>query len=443
MEDKHRRVVITGASSGFGAGAVKAFADRGYRVWGTMRDVEGRNASKRDALQAHAPGIAVIGMDVTDGASVDAAFAEILAEGPIDVLINNAGIMYIGTTEAYSVEQAQAQMDTNYFGAIRCIQAVLPAMREAGSGLIINTSSIAGRVAVPFFGTYCATKHALEAYSQGLRYEVAPFGVDVALVEPGPFGTNLLAGSQPPAHEAVRASYGDLGDVPTQMISDFAETLSGDDAPNPQWVVDTYVGLAEAPAGHRPTRTVVGIDWGVEDLNANTQGIQDHILAEMGLDTVLGGADAGPADPSSRDVETVRAFYADVLTAPAETTAERYYELFSPEVVSIPTPPGGPGAQGMLDTIAYLGQVVPDLTWDPQEIIALEDGRYVVRGLAAGTPIGPFFAVEEPTGRSFEIMSIDIVTVEDSRIVHIHHLEDWTGAIAQLTSGGAAGDEGS
>jgi hypothetical protein len=133
------------------------------------------------------------------------------------------------------------------------------------------------------------------------------------------------------------------------------------------------------------------------------------------------------------DLETVRAFYAEILTAPAETTEERYYDLFSADVVSIPTPPGGPGAQGMLNTIAYLGQVVPDLTWTPEEIIPLE-GRFVVRGTARGTPIGPFFGVDPATGHSFEIMSIDIVTVEDGLISHIYHLEDWTGAIAQLTA---------
>ena len=136
----------------------------------------------------------------------------------------------------------------------------------------------------------------------------------------------------------------------------------------------------------------------------------------------------------ANDLDTVRAFYTDVLSAPAETTKERYFELFSPEVVSIPTPPGGPGAQGMLNTIAYLGQVVPDLEWAPLEIIQTEDNRFVVRGRATGTPIGPFFGVDPATGEDFDIMSIDIVTVADGKIVHIYHLEDWTGAIAQLTA---------
>ena len=132
--------------------------------------------------------------------------------------------------------------------------------------------------------------------------------------------------------------------------------------------------------------------------------------------------------------DTVRAFYADILSSPATTTGDRYYELFSPDVVSIPTPPGGPGAQGMLNTVAFLGQVVPDLTWEVKEIIALNDGRFVVRGEASGTPTGPFFGVDTPTGRSFSVMSIDILTLKGGKIDHIYHLEDWTSAIAQLTT---------
>ncbi|WP_158585280.1 ester cyclase [Oceaniradius stylonematis] len=134
------------------------------------------------------------------------------------------------------------------------------------------------------------------------------------------------------------------------------------------------------------------------------------------------------------DQETVRAFYTDVLTDPAGTTEERYYELFSPDVVSIPAPPGGEGAQGMLNTIAFLGQVVPDLVWEPQEIIDLDDGRFVVRSLFRGTPVGPFFGVDPATGKSFEAMSIDILTVENGRIVLTYHLEDWTSVVAQLTA---------
>ncbi len=140
----------------------------------------------------------------------------------------------------------------------------------------------------------------------------------------------------------------------------------------------------------------------------------------------------GPA--FAADIDTVRAFYDDILTDPAGTTEQMYYDVFSPNVVSIPTPPGGEGAQGMLNTIAFLGQVVPDLVWAPQDIIDLGDGRFVVRSLFTGTPVGPFFGVDPATGKSFEAMSIDIVTVEDGRITLTYHLEDWIGVIGQLTA---------
>ena len=292
MSQSGRTIVITGASSGFGAAAVRAFADRGDRVWGTMRDIGGRNAGKKAELETYSDRITIAEMDVTTDTSVTEAFAHILGEGPIDILINNAGIMYIGMTEAYSVAQAAEQMETNYFGAIRAMQAVLPSMRAKGRGLIINTSSIAGRVSVPFFGTYCATKHALEAYSQSLRYEVAPFGVDVALVEPGPFPSNLLAAGKPPVRANILGSYGDLGQMPDNMIAGFAQMLASDEAPDPQLVVDAYVALADAAPGKRPTRTVVGITWGVDEMNAFTQPRQDALLKEMQLEGVLGGADA-------------------------------------------------------------------------------------------------------------------------------------------------------
>jgi len=288
-----KNVIITGSSNGFGLKAAKDFADKGNKVFATMRDPNGKNANAKAELESHSTQIKVVDMDVTNDASVKEAMAAILAEaGNVDILINNAGIMYLGITEAFSVEQAKFQMETNYFGAIRVMQAVLPSMRKAGSGLIINTSSLVGRMSPPFFGTYTATKHALEGYSQALRYEVSPFGVDIVLVEPGPFGTGLLASGQAPAHNEVLETYGELAGVPTAMGENFAQMLQSEDAPDPQWVVDAYLKLAELPFGSRPTRTVVGITWGTDEINNLTQPIQDRILKEMQLDSVLGGVSA-------------------------------------------------------------------------------------------------------------------------------------------------------
>jgi NAD(P)-dependent dehydrogenase (short-subunit alcohol dehydrogenase family) len=288
-----KNVIITGSSNGFGLKAAKDFADKGYKVFATMRNPSGKNAGKKEELEDHSAHITVVDMDVTNDASVQQAIGGIIAtEGKVDLLINNAGIMFIGITEAFSVDQAHEQMNANYYGAIRTMQAVLPAMRKAGSGLIINCSSIAGRISPPFFGTYTATKHALEGYSQALRYEVAPFGVDIAIVEPGPFGTGLLASGRPPALGDVLTAYGELAGVPIAMGAQFAQMLSSDGAPDPQLVVNAYLTLAEMPAGKRPMRTQVGISWGVDEINRLTQSIQDNMLKEFQLEGVLGGVSA-------------------------------------------------------------------------------------------------------------------------------------------------------
>ncbi|GAB5535533.1 MAG: hypothetical protein Rubg2KO_17820 [Rubricoccaceae bacterium] len=129
----------------------------------------------------------------------------------------------------------------------------------------------------------------------------------------------------------------------------------------------------------------------------------------------------------------VTAFYSELLSKPATVTQEELYEVLSADYVSVPTPPAGPGAEGVFNTLKYFAEAVPDLHWEPQEI--LQDGnRYIVRSTATGTPAGPFLGIDPATGKGFEIMSIDILTVENGKMVHAFHLEDWTTAIAQLTA---------
>lgn len=292
MSNTKKSIIITGSSSGFGQKSVKDFADRGYQVFATMRGPEGKNAAVKADLEAYSDFIHVVDMDVTNDDSVKTAMALILDKaGKIDVLLNNAGVMYLGITEAFSIAQAREQMETNYYGAMRTIQAVLPAMRDAKSGLIINTSSMVGQISAPYFSTYAATKHALEGYLQGLRYEVAPFGIDVAIVQPGPFPTGLSASGQQPSRTDILDSYGELANIPAAMFEEFGKFMQSDQAPNPQMVVDAYLALADMPAGKRPTRTPVGLVWGVDDINAAKQPIQDRVLTEMQLDKVLGGID--------------------------------------------------------------------------------------------------------------------------------------------------------
>ena len=261
-------------------------------MFATMRGPEGKNSAVKEELEAYSDSIHVVDMDVTNDESVKNAIASVLNKaGKIDVLLNNAGVMYLGITEAFSIDQAREQMETNYYGAMRTILAVLPAMREAKSGLIINTSSMVGQISAPYFSTYAATKHALEGYLQGLRYEVAPFGIDVAIVQPGPFPTGLSASGQQPSRTDILDSYGELANIPAAMFEEFGKFMQSDQAPNPQMVVDAYLALADMPTGKRPTRTPVGLVWGVDEINAAKQPIQDRVLTEMQLDKVLGGAD--------------------------------------------------------------------------------------------------------------------------------------------------------
>lgn len=185
-------VLITGCSSGFGLLTALHLGRLGHRVVATLRrperDVELTRAARDEGLP-----ISIAALDVCDPAQVTAAVAQAQSEhGPLDVLINNAGVELRSSIEDADEDDIRRQFDTNVFGAIRVMQAVLPAMRERRSGTIVNVSSVAGVVSRPYGGYYAASKHALEAISEALHYEVAPFGVRVALVEPGQFATNLL-----------------------------------------------------------------------------------------------------------------------------------------------------------------------------------------------------------------------------------------------------------
>ncbi|MEM9648356.1 MAG: SDR family oxidoreductase [Bacteroidota bacterium] len=280
-----KNILITGSSSGFGYLTAVSAARAGHKVWATMRNVNGKNAEKKKELEQLASNeslqLQVLELDVTHSASIDKAVETIIAEdGTIDVLVNNAGVMFVGITEAYSLEQVQKQFDVNFFGIARMVKAVTPHMRKAGDGLIINTTSLAGRLAFPYFGVYCASKHAVEAYSQSLRYELAPFGVEVCIVEPGPFGTNLLFTGPKEADEITFEAYGDFKEVPHAMLKNFEGFFDSEDAMDPQLVADDTLMLIEMEKGIRPTRTVSGIDYGTVEYNAKTQPIQDALLKD-------------------------------------------------------------------------------------------------------------------------------------------------------------------
>lgn len=190
------RTLVTGARRGIGREIALSLARAGHKVVATMRRTDGcdlEQIASRENLS-----IVVANLDVDDDVSVGEFFATSTATSePIDILVNNAGILSINAIEDETIATMQAIMNTNFFGAIRCMKAVVPAMRARGSGLIINISSISGRMAPFASGAYTASKHALEAASEAMAQELAPFGVRIALVEPGITATDMAVSNLP------------------------------------------------------------------------------------------------------------------------------------------------------------------------------------------------------------------------------------------------------
>ncbi|MBV8748966.1 MAG: SDR family oxidoreductase [Candidatus Eremiobacteraeota bacterium] len=278
-----RTAVITGTSSGFGRLAAEAFAADGWKVYGTLRNVATRNAAAAEALRA--AGVTPVELDVTDDRSVEAAATRILGESPVvDVLVNNAGQAFFGVTEAFTPETVARQLDTNVLGPLRVNRAFLPAMRERKAGLVIYVSSIVGRLVVPFAGPYIASKFALEAFAETTAYELAPFGVDVAIVQPGAFTTSI-AENITGADDAARvASYGDVPALAEKVSAGLGAAAAERDAAD---VARAILALANAPAGTRPLRTTVPADEATDAINATAASIQRAVLEHFGLGVLL------------------------------------------------------------------------------------------------------------------------------------------------------------
>ena len=190
-------VLVTGVSSGIGRVTAGQFAQRGCVVFGTVRSL---------ATAAPLPGITLVEMDVRDSGSVQRAIAEVCRRADrIDVLVNNAGVNLTGAVEETGIAEAQLLFETNVFGVMRVIQAVLPRMREQRSGRIVNVSSVLGFLPAPYMGLYSASKHAIEGLSESLDHEVRQFGIRVTLVAPAYARTSLEANS--PVAEATLAAY--------------------------------------------------------------------------------------------------------------------------------------------------------------------------------------------------------------------------------------------
>jgi len=202
-------ILITGASSGFGKVSAEYLAQKGYIVYGTSRHPKDERINN----------VRMLKMDVTDPASVSSAISTLLSEQPhIDVVVNNAGMGICGALELASQEDIRLQMGTNFMGTVNVCNAVIPAMRAAGGGKIINISSIGGVLGLPFQGYYSASKFAVEGYSETLSLELRPFNIKVCLIEPGDFATGFTDNRKICSSTAQSEHYGKTFEGTLQII---------------------------------------------------------------------------------------------------------------------------------------------------------------------------------------------------------------------------------
>jgi NAD(P)-dependent dehydrogenase (short-subunit alcohol dehydrogenase family) len=245
-------VLITGTSKGIGLETALAFGRAGYKVHATMRKPSESPRLAEVAAREKLP-IAVSTMDVDSDVSVSDGIAQIQKDhGPIDVLVNNAGVERAGSVEEVPLADFRAAMETNYFGALRCIQAVVPQMRQRRSGCVINVTSVAGRVASPPMTPYAASKWALEALSEGLAGEMKAFNVRVAIVEPGIIDTAMAqrvgnpAADSPYPHRARFANFFSTvlkNPVPPSLVAQTIVEIAGSGS----WQLRYPVGPDAAP----------------------------------------------------------------------------------------------------------------------------------------------------------------------------------------------------
>lgn len=281
-----KTILVTGASSGFGRLTAEKLAGSGHKVFAGFRSVDGPKQEVANELATK--GIKVLQLDVTNQASVDRAVTELLSEtgGQLDVVVNNAGIASAGISETFTPEQVRDLFEVNVFGVQRILRATLPTLRAKQSGLIVNVGSILGRVTLPFFGLYGASKMAIEALTDSYRYELSQLGIDVVLVQPSAHPTNMYAAAQQPDDAGRAAAYGEVAEIPGKIIKAFVDLFQGANAPNPQDVakaIDTVVSVAP---GQRPERIVVGPPFGSDAANEAVAPIQRGVIDSLGLSSL-------------------------------------------------------------------------------------------------------------------------------------------------------------
>jgi NAD(P)-dependent dehydrogenase (short-subunit alcohol dehydrogenase family) len=283
------KIILTGASGGFGKLSVLTLLEKGHKVAATMRNSLEKNKEVADELQR--AGATIIEMDVTDTQSVDKAVkSAIEALQGLDVVVNNAGRGVAGMQEHFTPEDFQEILDVNVIGVQRVNRAALPHLRKQGSGLLMHISSLLGRVALPFYGPYQSAKWALEALAENYRVELSGFGVQSIIVEPGGYPTAFMNSLLTPSDNSRNESYGDFMNVPAMAAAGFGEQLKNTPEQHPQKVADAIAELVDMPAKDRPFRTIVDfMPWrdGIQNYNEHFEQLTKSIYAAFGMEGML------------------------------------------------------------------------------------------------------------------------------------------------------------
>jgi NAD(P)-dependent dehydrogenase (short-subunit alcohol dehydrogenase family) len=284
-----QKILITGANGGFGKLTAEALLKQGHTVVASMRDIDGRN---RDiAVQLRAAGASVVEIDVTDENSVNQGVsAAIEAAGGLDVLVNNAGIGVLGLQEAFTPEDWQRLFDINLFGVQRMNRAVIPLFRNQHSGLLVHVSSLLGRITMPYYGPYNASKWALEAMVENYRSELSAFGVESCIVEPGGYPTTFIDRLLKPSDHSRDGDYGDMAQAPGNALANFEQALAANQQQDPHNVANAIAKVIDTPAGQRPFRTIVdklGMGDHVEAYNDQLKEITTGIYSAFGMQSML------------------------------------------------------------------------------------------------------------------------------------------------------------
>jgi NAD(P)-dependent dehydrogenase (short-subunit alcohol dehydrogenase family) len=244
--DNARVVLITGASSGIGQACANHLHQRGYRVYGTSRRAPSPAAEGSAAEQGHSVPFAMIQMDVDSDISVERGLDAVLeSEGRLDIVVNSAGFGIAGSVEDTSIDEAKAQFETNFFGVLRVCRAVLPVMRRQRRGYIVNISSMAGVIGIPFQALYSASKFALEGMTEALRMEARPFGIHVVLIEPGDFHTQFTAHRRKTLESQRSSVYSERFDIALGVME--ADETSG---PPPDKIAYLLERIINTPSPH-------------------------------------------------------------------------------------------------------------------------------------------------------------------------------------------------